>query len=154
MSLTKKATTTRSLESNHSVEPFGSTKQHSKLGSLCCTPRRCALGEPSISILDFDCCRTMSMDEVGVDQAVQVFLRNDPFYPRPNGVKDSRDQGLWDNFRAGYCHVGFCIPNGENKKWARLPHMFIRNAEEKLKEQRRAQGQDTDAWGRRIGWEV
>ncbi|KAK8862809.1 zinc finger protein-domain-containing protein [Apiospora arundinis] len=34
-------------------------------------------------LLDFDKCRTMSMDQAGVEQAAQAFQRNDPYYPRP-----------------------------------------------------------------------
>ncbi|KAJ5433521.1 uncharacterized protein N7458_012677 [Penicillium daleae] len=41
------------------------------------------LGEHSVWLLDFDCCRDMSVDEAGVKRAVTAFWRNDPYYPRP-----------------------------------------------------------------------
>jgi hypothetical protein len=55
------------------------------------------LGEHSVWVLDFDCCRDMSMDEAGVRRAVTSFWRNDPFYPRPivNPL-------LWAAFRVEY----------------------------------------------------
>lgn len=34
-------------------------------------------------MLDFGLCRDMSIDEVGVQQAVKGFWHAEPFYPRP-----------------------------------------------------------------------
>ena len=39
------------------------------------------LGEHVVWILDFDCCRPMTLDAKGVGQAVAAFFRNDPYYP-------------------------------------------------------------------------
>ena len=41
------------------------------------------LGEHVLWILDFDCCKPISLDEKGVDQAVTALYKNDPYYPRP-----------------------------------------------------------------------
>ncbi|KAN0070175.1 Zinc finger domain containing protein [Elaphomyces granulatus] len=58
------------------------------------------LGDHSMWILDFDCCKRMSMDIHGVDQAVTAFLRNDPYYPRPDSSKE-----IWEVFRDNYLKV-------------------------------------------------
>ncbi|PWY74338.1 hypothetical protein BO70DRAFT_104757 [Aspergillus heteromorphus CBS 117.55] len=47
------------------------------------------------SSFSFDCCRSMSMDLDGVQQAVTAFWRNDPFYPRAQ-------TDLWAGFREQY----------------------------------------------------
>ena len=54
-----------------------------------------ALGEHTMWMLDFDLCRSMSMDQAGVEQAVTAFWRNDPFYPRPQSK-------LWNEYREQY----------------------------------------------------
>lgn len=48
------------------------------------------LGEHTVWVLDFDCCRKTSMDEDGVKQAVKAFMSNDHYYPRPKA-----SQALW-----------------------------------------------------------
>ncbi|PWY89633.1 hypothetical protein BO94DRAFT_534407 [Aspergillus sclerotioniger CBS 115572] len=53
------------------------------------------LGEHTMWMLDFDLCRSMSMDQDGVEQAVAAYWRNDPFYPRPQSK-------LWSDFREQY----------------------------------------------------
>ncbi|KAN0079086.1 Zinc finger domain containing protein [Elaphomyces granulatus] len=58
------------------------------------------LGDHSMWILDFDCCKKMSMDIAGVNQAVTAFLRNDPYYPRPDSSKE-----IWAAFRDNYLWV-------------------------------------------------
>ncbi|KAL1608145.1 hypothetical protein SLS60_003084 [Paraconiothyrium brasiliense] len=55
------------------------------------------LGKHCLWILDFDCCRTLSMDEAGVEQACAAFYKNDPFYPRPGG--EEADEELWKVFK-------------------------------------------------------
>jgi hypothetical protein len=49
-------------------------------------------------ILDFDCCKNISLDEAGMEEAVIAFYKNDLFYPRP-GCDDKNDQALWRVFR-------------------------------------------------------
>lgn len=56
------------------------------------------LGTHCMWILDFDCCRPMSMDVEGVEQACAAFFRNDPFYPRP-GSGEKADEELWAVFK-------------------------------------------------------
>ncbi|KAL3418821.1 hypothetical protein PVAG01_09042 [Phlyctema vagabunda] len=57
-----------------------------------------ALGEHVIWLLEFACCKHMPLDEMGVEQAVAAFYRNDPFYPRP-GQEDNKDEALWRGFK-------------------------------------------------------
>ncbi|KAH0536254.1 hypothetical protein FGG08_006861 [Glutinoglossum americanum] len=82
-----------------------------------------ALGGHTMWLLDFDCCRWMTMDAKGVDQAVTAFLRNDPFYPRPG-------QPLWEKFRDRYLQVSSNIVIIEDKRRKPLPEMFIGRVEE------------------------
>lgn len=60
-------------------------------------------GEFVIWMLDYDCCREMSQDEAGVDQAVKAFYRNDPYYPRPYAHGHAEeDRSLWQTFRSRF----------------------------------------------------
>jgi hypothetical protein len=45
------------------------------------------LGLHEMWTLDFDCCQPISLDEIGVEQACTAFFKNDPFYPRPGGMR-------------------------------------------------------------------
>ncbi|OAK97722.1 hypothetical protein IQ06DRAFT_201606, partial [Phaeosphaeriaceae sp. SRC1lsM3a] len=56
------------------------------------------LGSHCMWILDFDCCREMSMDEVGFKKACDAFFRNDPYYPRP-GTGEAAGEELWVVFK-------------------------------------------------------
>ncbi|KAI9036041.1 zinc finger protein [Aspergillus affinis] len=53
------------------------------------------LGKHTMWMLDFDLCRSLSMDLDGVQQAVNAFFKNDPFTPRPNTKH-------WTAFRRQY----------------------------------------------------
>ena len=87
------------------------------------------LGEHVIWLLDFDCCRDMSFDERGVEQAVVAFYRNDPFYPRP-GRRDVKDQALWDEFRAHFLQVSKDMLSYESVK-THLPALWVKLVEER-----------------------
>ncbi|KAF2259872.1 hypothetical protein CC78DRAFT_425526, partial [Lojkania enalia] len=41
------------------------------------------LGPHNIWLLDYESCKPLAMEEDGLDQAVDAFYRNDPYYPRP-----------------------------------------------------------------------
>ena len=85
------------------------------------------LGEHAIWILDFDCCRQMSMDEKGVEQAIAAFYRNDPYYPRP-GRDNSMDQALWKVFKIHFLEVSEAIL-GQGNPEACLPALWVDMAE-------------------------
>jgi hypothetical protein len=88
------------------------------------------LGEHAVWVLDFDCCRAMSMDEEGVAKAVKAFVRNDPFYPRP-GIKSSQSPALWDLFTNRYLQMSRSIIEASNKRSGpELPKLFIEGVEE------------------------
>jgi len=57
-----------------------------------------SLGEHCIWILDFDCCRSITIDEAGVDQAAAAFWKNDPYFPRP-ARSSPEDRELWAAFK-------------------------------------------------------
>jgi hypothetical protein len=82
------------------------------------------LGDHTMWVLDFDCCRKMPMDEKGVDQAVAAFFKNDPFYPRPN-------QELWKVFRHWYLRTSSnIVRNDHNDRRSGLPELFIKKTED------------------------
>lgn len=56
------------------------------------------LGGHVVWILDFDCCRQITLDEKGVEEAVAAFYGNGSYYPRP-GRDNNMDQALWEEFK-------------------------------------------------------
>jgi hypothetical protein len=86
-------------------------------------------------LLDFNLCDNITMDEAGVDKAVQAFLINDPYYPRPprqaqesDGEKErahlQTDAWLWRLFRDRYLATSSKIMEGKAIPKA-LPELFI-----------------------------
>ena len=86
------------------------------------------LGDHAMWMLDFDCCRSMSMDDRGVTQAVTAFFRNDPFYPRP-GANGTLDQALWLVFKLRYLQTSHFILFHDPERIS-LPDAFIKKIEE------------------------
>lgn len=85
------------------------------------------LGEHTMWMLDFDYCRSMSMDSRGVTQAVTAFFQNDPFYPSP-GPNGTWEQELWLIFRLRYLQTSFFILI-ENPERLSLPLTFVEKIE-------------------------
>ncbi|KAF1808847.1 hypothetical protein P152DRAFT_369925, partial [Eremomyces bilateralis CBS 781.70] len=56
------------------------------------------LGDHSIWILDFDRCKSITLDGYGVTQAVIAFVNNDPYFPQP-GSDNEKDEALWKTFK-------------------------------------------------------
>ena len=81
------------------------------------------LGEHVVWILDFDCCRQLTVDEKGVEQAVEAFYRNDPYYPRP-GRDNSMDKALWKEFKEQFLESSETIL-GQGSLEARLPALWV-----------------------------
>ncbi|KAE8153311.1 zinc finger protein-domain-containing protein [Aspergillus avenaceus] len=80
------------------------------------------LGRHTLWMLDFDLCRSMTMDLEGVEQAITAFRRNDPFYPRPNTHQ-------WVAFRRQYLQtsmtLGFSFNTEEAESRLDLARKFI-----------------------------
>ncbi|RAH64703.1 zinc finger protein [Aspergillus aculeatinus CBS 121060] len=55
----------------------------------------------SLWMLDFDACRAISMDTEGVNRAVQAFVDNEPYSPRPF-TNDHYSERLWQLFSQRY----------------------------------------------------
>ena len=77
-------------------------------------------------ILDFDCCRAISVDEKGIEQACTAFFKNDPFYPRPGGG-EAADEELWVVFKTKFLSASREILEGD-EVW--LAERFVRRVEE------------------------
>lgn len=88
------------------------------------------LGEHVLWILDFDCCKQMSMDKIGVEQAVAAFYRNDPYYPRP-GRDNVKDQTLWTGFKDRFLEASEAIMGGQGSPQAGLPALWVDLAEQR-----------------------
>jgi hypothetical protein len=86
------------------------------------------LGEHTMWLLDFNCCRAMAMDEQGVNQACAAFFRNDPFYPRPGG-KETADRVLWERFKGRFLETSRRI-FGEGSDIEELPGMLMERIED------------------------
>jgi hypothetical protein len=74
-------------------------------------------------ILDFDCCRDISLDEAGVQQAGSAFRKTYPFYPRP-GRDNDRDQVLWEQFKAHFLETSATILGSQIPE-AGLPGLWV-----------------------------
>ncbi|KAM4062221.1 zinc finger domain-containing protein [Hirsutella rhossiliensis] len=83
------------------------------------------LGQHSMWILDFDCCRPITLDQDGVDQAVVAFFRNDPFYPLPGRPSNSGDESVWQVFRDHYLATSERLLANKKQDIQQLPARFI-----------------------------
>ena len=92
------------------------------------------LGNHVVWILDFDCCRTMTLDAKGVEQAVAAFYRNDPYFPRP-GRDNGADQILWKEFKEGFLEASSAIL-GSSGPEARLPALWVDSVEQRTNQNR------------------
>ncbi|KAK2774247.1 hypothetical protein CKAH01_13212 [Colletotrichum kahawae] len=88
-----------------------------------------ALGPHAMWVLDFDCCRKMSMDEEGIKTACKSFWRNDQYYPRP-GSSNVSDQKLWAVFRGQFLKTSEGLLEGENDGVKKLPVLLMDMIEE------------------------
>ncbi|KAK2011661.1 hypothetical protein LZ32DRAFT_629411 [Colletotrichum eremochloae] len=100
-----------------------------------------ALGSHSMWILDFDCCRKMTMDEAGIKQACKSFWRNDPYYPRP-GSDSKNDQRLWDAFQGRFLETSGRLLEGESEAVRQLPQRLV----ELIGQTRGMFSRGTDVW--------
>lgn len=85
-------------------------------------------GEHAVWILDFDCCKPITLDKSGVAQAASRFLRNDRFYPRP-GSENTTDQALWIEFRDQFMETSELLL-GQGSPESRLPARWVALVEE------------------------
>lgn len=83
------------------------------------------LGTQSLWVLDFDCCKPLTMDDAGIEQAARAFLRNDPYFPRPAISAQSPDRTLWMEFRTRYLECSQNLVTGHGGTYLSLPEKFI-----------------------------
>ena len=95
------------------------------------------LGRHTLWILDFDLCRQLNMvDNAGVEQAADAFIKNDPYFPRP-AVTESLECPLWLEFSTRYLECSQAIiVAGSNGLDSSLPSRFIARVVEKEKERK------------------
>ncbi|KAH7304980.1 zinc finger protein-domain-containing protein [Stachybotrys elegans] len=79
--------------------------------------------ETRLFVLDFNQVREISMDDAGVECAIQAFFINDPYYPRPR--QESRlQQELWNSFVRSYLATSDMVLDDE-QEYRVLPRKFI-----------------------------
>lgn len=82
------------------------------------------LGGHNLWILDFDCCKRITMDDEGIQQAAEAFLRNDPYYPRP--LRDNEeDVRMWDHFKATFLEASSIIVKNNSRIPQGLPKRLM-----------------------------
>jgi hypothetical protein len=94
------------------------------------------LGVHKMWILDFDCCRSMQMDETGVEQACTAFFKNDPFYPKP-GTGKAADEDLWIVFKQRFLQCSHRILKGAGQHDPVLADKLIERIEEEAQLRKR-----------------
>ena len=82
------------------------------------------MGDHVLWLLDFDCCQQLAMDASGMDHAVDCFLRNDPYFPRPRR-RDVQDRVLWSIFRDRFLFESERILENESEQVQDLPRLFM-----------------------------
>ncbi|KAK0640126.1 hypothetical protein DIS24_g9674 [Lasiodiplodia hormozganensis] len=93
-------------------------------------------------LLDFDQCGNMSMDDKGVERAVEAFCENDPYYPRPvvgGGDGDGKDARLWKGFCARYLEISDRILSG-----TALPRLMLESIEAHYREEARLKSAEAE----------
>ena len=83
------------------------------------------LGSHKLWVLDFDCVKELTHDQVGIDRAADAYMRNDPFWPRP-GSDVAADQNLWALFCTRFLDSSALILGKESL----LPSKFIEKLEQ------------------------
>ena len=91
------------------------------------------LGRHALWILDFDLCRPLSMDNAGVEQAANAFVKNDPYFPRP--ATKSPDSACWIEFSNRYLECSQAIVAGNGVDFT-LPKNLIARVVDKEKERK------------------
>ena len=96
------------------------------------------LGSHALWVLDFDCCKPMTMDDAGIEQAAHAFIINDPYFPRPTIGARFFDNTPWIDFRDRYleCSQKLVTAHGEN--CLSLPAKFIARVVERHHELHKA----------------
>ncbi|KAK4443831.1 zinc finger protein-domain-containing protein [Podospora aff. communis PSN243] len=82
------------------------------------------LGSCALWVLDFDCCKPLPMTTKGVQQAVEKFWRNDPYYPNPD-TKCEEDASLWNTFKTCFLDTSAEIMASKPVGIRHLPEEFI-----------------------------
>lgn len=82
------------------------------------------LGQHALWMLDFDCCRSITLDQDGVGRTVTAFYRNDPFYPLPGRPKNSVDAALWQVFCDHYLATSQKLLADESPEIWKLPSLL------------------------------
>ncbi|OQV03759.1 hypothetical protein CLAIMM_08762 [Cladophialophora immunda] len=86
-------------------------------------------GTHCLWLLDFDCCKPLTMDEAGVEQAARAFLRNDPYFPRP-AAQVATDNALWLEFRRRYLEYSQTAASLSGTGYFGLPEQFLARVED------------------------
>ncbi|KAI1458351.1 zinc finger protein-domain-containing protein [Annulohypoxylon moriforme] len=75
-------------------------------------------------LLDFNQVRSVTLDQKGIDQMVDAFKVNDPYFPRPL-QKDRLAKRIWNQFVRSYLKTSHFILMNRDKKIQDLPQKFL-----------------------------
>lgn len=81
-----------------------------------------ALGNYAVWVVDFDCCRSITMDRDGVERAARAFVGNDPYFPRPG-------RELWDEFVGMFLDASKRVLEVQNGVASDLPDLWVEAVE-------------------------
>ncbi|KAK4149170.1 zinc finger protein-domain-containing protein [Chaetomidium leptoderma] len=86
-------------------------------------------------VLDFNQVRPITMDKVGVAEAVQAAKVNDPYIPKPL-QKSAKEKELWNAFALKYLEMAHTILKGQEPEVMKLPVLFLRGLVDVEREKR------------------
>ncbi|KAL7619918.1 hypothetical protein AAE478_010465 [Parahypoxylon ruwenzoriense] len=76
-------------------------------------------------LLDFNQVRLVTLDQRGVNQMVEAFKVNDPYFPKPL-QEDQFARRLWNRFVESYLRMADYILVKHDRQVRELPRMFLR----------------------------
>lgn len=115
--------TERSAEST-SAAATAATAPTTTIGTTTTANENFAQREIRLFVLDFNQVQPITLDDAGVQRAVDAFFLNDKYYPRP-GTKSKLREELWNSFVRSYAETSAKILLWEDMELRMLPRKFL-----------------------------
>jgi hypothetical protein len=81
------------------------------------------LGDHTLWILEFGCCKDMLQTHSGVEQVMRAFYKNGLFFPRPGS--DGNNPQLWGTFKYPFLEASLAFMGGD----LTLPKLYVQLVE-------------------------
>lgn len=88
------------------------------------TTRNFTKRKTQLWVIDFNQCSKIPMTKEGIASAVEAYLINDPYFPRPL-AENTKDRDLWNTFREAYVEKSNVIVDGKSPEIRALPGVFL-----------------------------